>query len=229
MATLAAIPDSALKQDWSRLLVACSLSLLLHLALLLGVPVNPTGGVSNAAATIYARLEPSANSEPQLKPQEAALTPTKRTGAPPSEDAQPKPAATKVEPKRESKPAATELPASPNDDTELRLTRDPTYYPAKQLDVYPQPLTPIKLNYPDTAAAQRIDGRLLLLLLIDEFGVVNEVSVVEAQPEGHFEEAALSVFRATRFFPAQKQGHPVKSRVLLQVNYIYGDSEGTVR
>jgi hypothetical protein len=29
--------------------------------------------------------------------------------------------------------------------------------------------------------------------------------------------------------PAQKQGRPVKSRVLLQVNYIYGDSEGTVR
>ena len=229
MATLAAIPDSALKQDWSRLLVACSLSLLLHLALLLGVPVNPTGGVSNAAATIYARLEPAAISEPQLKPQEAALTPTERTGAPASEDAQPKPAATKVEPKRESKPAATELPASPSGNTESRLTPGPTYYPAKQLDVYPQPLTPIKLNYPDTAAAQRIDGRLLLLLLIDEFGVVNEVSVVEAQPEGHFEEAALSVFRATRFFPAQKQGHPVKSRVLLQVNYIYGDSEGTVR
>lgn len=229
MATLAAIPDFALKQDWSRLLVACSLSLLLHLALLLGVPVNPTGGVSNAAATIYARLEPAANSEPQLRPQEAALTPTERTGAPASEDAQPKPAATKVEPKRESKPAATELPASPSGEAELRLTRGPTYYPAKQLDVYPQPLTPIKLNYPDTAAAQRIDGRLLLLLLIDEFGVVNEVSVVEAQPEGRFEEAALSVFRATRFFPAQKQGHPVKSRVLLQVNYIYGDSEGTVR
>ena len=206
MATLAAIPDSALKQDWSRLLVACSLSLLLHLALLLGVPANPTGGVSNAAATIYARLEPAANSEPQLKPQEAALTPTERTGAPASEDAQPKPAATKVEPKRESKPAATELPASPSGNAELRLTRGPTYYPAKQLDVYPQPLTPIKLNYPDTAAAQRIDGRLLLLLLIDEFGVVNEVSVVEAQPEGHFEEAALSVFRATRFSRRRNRG-----------------------
>jgi periplasmic protein TonB len=225
MATLAAIPECDLKQNWSRVLVACLLSLLLHLALLLGVPVNPTGGVPNPAATIYARLEPAANSEPQ----EAAPTPTEKTGAPAREYVKPKPSVTKVEPKRESKPVATELPASPSDDTGLRLTPDATYYPAKQLDVYPQPLTPIKLNYPDTAAAERIDGRLLLLLLIDEFGVVNEVSVVEAQPEGHFEEAALPVFRATRFLPAQKQGRPVKSRVLLQVNYIYGDSEGTVR
>lgn len=229
MATLAAIPDFPLKQDWSRLLVACSLSLLLHLALLLGVPVNPTGGVSNAAATIHARLEPAANSERQHGPQEAALTLPKKMAAPASEEAQPESVAAKVEPKRESKPTATEIPASPSGDTESRLTHGPTYYPAKQLDVYPQPLMPIKLTYPDAAAAQRIDGRLLLLLLIDEFGVVNEVSVVEAQPEGHFEEAALPVFRATRFFPAQKQGHPVKSRVLLQVNYIYGDSEGTVR
>lgn len=218
-----------MKQDWSRLLVACLLSLLLHLALLLGVAVNPTGGASNAAATIYAWLEPAANSGPLLNPREAALTPPERTDAPASEDVQPKPPATKVERKRESKPAVTERLASSGGDEELWLTRDPTYYPVKQLDVYPRPLTPVRLNYPDTAAAQRRDGRLLLLLLIDEFGVVNEVSVVEAQPEGSFEQAALSVFRATRFSPAQKQGHPVKSRVLLQVNYIYGDSEGTVR
>jgi periplasmic protein TonB len=226
MATLAAIPDFALKQDWSRLLVACLLSLLLHLALLLGIPVNPTGGSPNTVATIYARLEPAADSKPA---QDAAQAPTEKTGAAANENAQPEPAATKVEPKRESKPAATGLPSSPSGGVELPLTPDPTYYPAKQLDVYPHPLTPIKLNYPDSAAAQRIDGRLLLLLLIDESGVVNEASVVEAQPEGYFEAAALSVLRATRFFPAQKQGYPVKSRVLLQVNYLYGDSEGTVR
>ncbi len=70
---------------------------------------------------------------------------------------------------------------------------------------------------------------MLLLLLIDEFGAVNEASVVEAQPEGYFEETTLSVFRATRFSPAQKQGHPVKSRVLLQVKYLYRDNEGAAR
>ena len=109
---------------------------------------------------------------------------------------------------------------------ELPLIRDPTYYAAKQLDVYPLPLTEIKFDYPESAAAERIDGRLLMLLLIDEFGVVNEASVVEAHPEGYFEESALAVFRATRFSPAQKQGRPVKSRVLMHVRY---ESEAAVR
>ena len=228
MATPAAIPVSALKQSWSRLLVACSLSLLLHLALLLGILVYPTGGVPQVVQPIYARLEPAADSEPQTR--EVALTPAEKTGVPVRGDARPEPAATKAEPKPESRQAATDAPASaPIAGFALPLSRDPTYYPARQLDVYPQLLAPIKLDYPDRAAAQRLDGRLLLLLLIDEFGVVNDASVVEAQPEGYFEEAALSVFRATRFSPAQKQGHPVKSRVLLQVSYRYGDSAGAVR
>lgn len=219
--------DSALKQNWSRLLVACTLSLLLHLALLLGIPVYPTGGVPQAAHPIYARLEPAANSDPQ--PREVTLTPTEKTGAPVREDARPEPAATKAEPKRESRRAANESVSAPMAGIELPLSRDPTYYPARQLDIYPQPLAPIKLGYPERAAAQRLDGNLLLLLLIDEFGVVNEASVVEAQPQGYFEEAALSVFRAMRFSPAQKHGHPVKSRVLMQVRYGYGDHAGAAR
>ena len=219
--------DSALKQNGSRLLVACLLSLLLHLALLLGIPVTPTGGVPQAVFAIHARLEPAADSEPQ--PREVTLTPAEKAGAPVQEQPRPKPAATKAKPKRESRRAAAEPASAPIAGIEQPLSRDPTYYPAIQLDVYPQPLAPIQLNYPDAAAAQRLDGNLLLLLLIDEFGVVNKASVVEAQPLGYFEEAALSVFRALRFSPAQKHGHPVKSRVLMQVRYGYGERAGAVR
>jgi protein TonB len=227
MATRAAIPVSTSKQNWARPLVACALSLLLHLALLLGIPVYPSGGVARVAAPIYARLEPAAN-EPQ--PRVTTLTPTEKTGVPVREEARPEPAATKAEPKRGPGQTAIEAASAPVAGLEIPLSgRDATYYPARQLDVYPQPLAPIKLDYPDRAAAQQLDGNLLLLLLIDEFGVVNEASVVEAQPEGYFEEAALSVFRATRFSPAQKQGRPVKSRVLLQVEYAYGDGAGAVR
>ena len=39
-------------------------------------------------------------------------------------------------------------------------------------------------------------------------------------------QSALAVFRATRFSPAQKQGRPVKSRVLMHVRY---ESEAAVR
>jgi len=215
-----------LKQNGSRLLVACSLSLLLHLVLLLGIPVYPGGGVPQVALPIYVRLEPAASVS---QPRQGTLTPAEKTGVPVREDDRPKPAAITAEPARESRPAVTAPASAPIAGIEIPLNRDPTYYAARQLDVYPQLLAPIKLAYPERAAAQRLDGNLLLQLLIDEFGIVNEVSVVESQPDGHFEEAALPVFRATRFSPAQKQGHPVKSRVLLQVRYRYGDGEGAVR
>ena len=40
-----------------------------------------------------------------------------------------------------------------------------------------------------------ISGVVTLLLLIDEFGIVNEVSVVNAAPPGYFEDAAMAAFR----------------------------------
>jgi protein TonB len=125
-------------------------------------------------------------------------------------------------------PRATAPVAAPGNGIEVPFMRDPTYYPAKQLDAYPRPLTQIKLDYPASAVAAKVDGRVLVLLMIDEFGVVNEASVVESQPDGFFEDAALEVLRAARFTPAQKQGRPVKSRVLLQVNYSYGNSAATL-
>jgi protein TonB len=224
--TLAATLESVSKQASARLLVACALSLLLHLALLLGIPVNPTGGVPGVVPTIYARLEPAADNEPPAPA--ATLGPADTTTVAADAGEQKKTPASKAETRPEPQPA-TAPAASPSGGIEVPLIRDPAYYPAQQLDVYPRPLTPIRLNYPDAAAAERADGRLLVLLLIDEFGVVNEASVVEAQPAGSFEETTLAVFRATRFSPAKKQGHAVKSRVLLQVKYLYGDSAGAVR
>ena len=233
-ATLAATLEPVSRPARLRLLIAFTLSLVLHVVLLLSVPVNPTGGMPDVVATIYARLEP-ATPEPALDtepPPDVTLIPADRATLPPAKAVEPPPpqaqAETKPEPKSELKPI-TPPPYSPSAGIELPLIRDPTYYPAKQLDIYPQPLTAIKLDYPDSAAAERIDGRVLMLLLIDEFGVVNEASVVEAHPEGYFEESTLSVFRAARFSPAQKLGRPVKSRVLLHVKYLYGESAAVVR
>jgi protein TonB len=237
MTAAIAILDPVSRRARLRLMVAISLSLALHLVLLGGVSVNPTGGAPDVAATISARLERAAP-EPATDDQAAdALPSPAETAAVAPADAvestplppHPQPQAqaqaeTKPEPNPVSEPSHSSAIAF-----EVPLIRDPTYYPAKQLDVYPQPLTAVKLDYPDSAAAERIDGRLLMLLLIDEFGVVNEASVVEAHPEGYFEETTLSVFRATRFSPAQKQGRAVKSRVLMQVKFVHEESEGAVR
>jgi len=225
MATSIAAFGSLSRQVWSRLLIAGVLSLLLHIALLLGVPFTPVAGVPDGISILSARLEAAADTAPA---QNLAPSATEERPSPIPEFAPAKPAAigTKARDKRK---LASELPPAAGGGVELPLISDPTYYPARQLDVYPRPLTPLKIDFPATATNARADGRLLVLLLIDEFGVVNEASIVEAEPQGYFEEATLDVFRAARFSPAQKAGKPVKSRALLQVNYIYGDNRAVVR
>ncbi len=231
MTIAAAIAAPGPTRVWTRLLVACGLSLALHLMLLFGVPVNPTGGIPNVSSMITARLEPAIDATPaetaaplpeQPVPVEPAVV--KPANEDPLAAPEPKKAASQPEPVPPPAPRS-----SPNAGIELPLIRDPTYYTAKELDAYPQPLTPIRLLYPETAVAERLDGRLRILLLIDEFGVVNEASVIEAQPPGYFEEAARSVFMPTRFSPGMRQGRAVKSRVVVQVRYVYGDSEASVR
>ena len=208
MTTLALTLELALPQLPRRFLLACAASLALHLALLIGVHINPTGGVPNVigmSQVINARLQP-------LSTDEAAPSLAVVADAPvPAVAPLPAP----------SKPQTVKPAPTPSAGLNLPLARDPNYYPAKQLDVYPEPVAPIKPHYPDAALDARVNGSVTLLLLIDEFGMVNEVSVAQADPPGYFEDATLAAFRSAQFVPAQRQGHKVKSRVLIKVNYDY--------
>ena len=94
---------------------------------------------------------------------------------------------------------------------------DLTYYPAKQLDVYPSLASAIELRSLTDGVTGSI-ARAQFLLLIDETGVVKEASVVEGEPAMRFEAARLA-FLAARFTPAYRNGRAVRSRVLIEVNY----------
>jgi protein TonB len=220
------MPEAPSGAAWQRLLLACLFSALLHLVLI-GIPVNPTGGVPNVISTIQARLEPAANEDAGAAAAIEANT-ANDAASPIAENAK-----SVAEPKRPESRAAEKTSAppmpSPGAGIEVPVIRDPTYYPARQLDVYPQPVAMIQPKCPEPAVAQRINGRVQLLVLIDEFGLVNEASVTDAQPAGMFDDAAVQAFRAARFVPAQKQGNHVKSRVLLRVNFLCGDTEAPAR
>jgi protein TonB len=224
--SIAHVDDSSIR----RLIAAALLSAALHAALLFWLPFQPAAGRPGPVGSlIEARIQPA-----QL------ATPTEEDDASPSANAAEFAASAEeqaqLEPAPKSKPVPpTEMPAAVEPlppqtaAIEAPLIRDPTYYSAKQLDAYPDPLSPIRLQYPETAVADQVNGRVLLLILIDEFGVVSEVSAVEADPPGYFEEAAGAVFKGTRFKPGMKQGRAVKCRVLVQVRYTYGDAEGAVK
>ena len=116
-------------------------------------------------------------------------------------------------------PAVTAEPARKDAPAGVSHAPDPTYYPARQLDVYPVLTTSLDLRYGGKAAASDVTGRVLLLVMIDHEGLVDDVSVVEAQPPGVFEDDARRAFLGARFRPGLKEGRAVKARVLVHVSY----------
>jgi len=84
-------------------------------------------------------------------------------------------------------------------------------------------LQSIQPFYPDEAASANVTGSVVLLLLLDEGGKVQDISVDEANPPGMFDQSALDAFRNARFSPAQRHGRTVKSRVRIKVTYELAD------
>jgi protein TonB len=195
----------------SRLLAALCASGLVHFC----VPLAITGGHSGsssapaAARMLSVRIVPAvADPAPQPAVEHAPQSDEPRVEPvtrPPQQVARAA-QASEARTKQQAGSAMTEAP-------------DLTYYAAKQLDVYPVLSGDIDLRYRGKAAEHGISGRALLLVMIDETGTVNDVSVIEAEPANYFEDDAKRAFLSARFTPAYRNGRPVRSRVLVEVNY----------
>jgi protein TonB len=198
------------------LLLALALSAALHLSLIYGVAVGRSE--PEPAHVILARVQPAADAPQARRIAVAYPTALRRlvdatpepqgyasfVSAPP----EPMPAAAVAAVRDESRAPAVEVPT----------LVDPTWYTAKDLDLYPEALAPVDPPYP--ASVSDVTGEVTVLLAIDEYGAVQDFSVVTAQPPGYFEESALSAFRTARFTPAQRDGRPVRSRIVVKVRFV---------
>jgi len=200
----------------ARLLLAIALSGAMHLWLMFGVAIRPPAAPASAA--IVARLEPRAY-EPEAESPRPSSERPRGTRLVPGSESQKQPLRT-APPER----PALDAPPAPEADSalpsvEMPLLADPTWYLARELDVYPRPAVAVRPTYPARALDEGVGGEVTLLLLVDERGEVHEASVVEAEPEGYFEESSLAAYQTTRFEPAQKDGRSVRSRILLRVRF----------
>lgn len=200
---------------FTRLSVAVVLSATLHLYLIYGLALQPARSPADRLSIINARLLSEA---PAMRQPVAAVSAPQRKRIPP---AQPQVPALR-EPIETPVPAVQDLPAgdrSPELEVPTASLPDPIHYAARDLDVYPQPLSRIEPVYPQTALAGEIGGSVTLLLMIDESGRVTDVSVVDASPQDLFEESARRALAATAYSPAQKDGRAVRSRILVKVDF----------
>jgi protein TonB len=201
----------------ARLILALVLSLALHLALLFLVQVRPAPRSASPTRILQVALE----GRLAVIRQDTETDPS--PVSPGTDAAESKPdlqaVVPDVEPGKPAAPAQPSIPANPSPlpALDIPLVDDPNYYTAKQLDVHPAAAWPISPVYPDTHGDA--EGFVTLKLLIDDTGTVREISVVDAQPPGVFEESALAAFRAARFLPGQRNGRTVKSQILIKVTY----------
>lgn len=208
---------------FDRMSAAVALSAALHVVLIYGFSL-PAGPGSDAHRTvIHARLSPAQSS---ANPQRAR--PTGRKQAPDS----PRPAPAVLAPPAPNPIAETPTaPASPllPDDPEQAVSAaasapgtivpDTVHYAAKDLDIYPQASKWITPAYPRSARDAQIAGSVTLLVMIDEAGRVEGTSVVDAVPDGVFEQSAQQALASAAFYPAQKDGRTVRSRILIKVEF----------
>ncbi|HTO42571.1 MAG TPA: energy transducer TonB [Burkholderiales bacterium] len=198
-----------------RLLLALALSAALHVSLIYGVAVGRSE--SRPANVIVARLQPAEDVR-QVAHVATAHPPAPRRFVDTMPEAHSAASSSPAPP--ESPPA--QAVASVRDDSraptlEVPVLVDSTWYTAKDLDLYPQALAPVDPPYP--ASVSDVTGEVTVLLAIDEFGVVQDSSVVTAQPPGYFEESTLRAFKMARFAPAQRDGRPVRSRIVVKVRF----------
>ena len=96
--------------------------------------------------------------------------------------------------------------------------QDGAYTPGN-LDHAPALLRRVRPEYPAEAKKKKIEGRVVVRLIVDSRGMPTQCSVHSATPPGTFEAAALEAARKLRFSPGRKGGRAVPTLVLLPFDF----------
>lgn len=75
------------------------------------------------------------------------------------------------------------------------------------------------LKYPDFARKRGINGHVLLNLLVDSHGAVQDVRLLGSEPAGVFDQVAMESVRDWNFDPAMYKGNPVKVWVKQKISF----------
>ena len=91
------------------------------------------------------------------------------------------------------------------------------------LDKMPEPvggMTAImqQVTYPKAALKDGIEGKVLLSIVVDKAGKVKSVEISQGV-RSDLDQAAVKAIKKTHWIPAQKDGKPVESSVVLPIQF----------
>jgi TonB family protein len=83
--------------------------------------------------------------------------------------------------------------------------------------------------YPVEAKDKKVEGYVRVAYDVSTDGTVTNARVVEADPPGVFDEAALAAVRSWHFLPAIHNGKPASKELVSRVNFKLGESADYAR
>ncbi len=187
---------------WRRLWLALIMSTLAHYLIVEGWP--PTGGVP---------LAPSANLQLHAQLELPAAPPAVPVIASGEQNVKPIPAQPAAPVAPATQPAVSAIVPQPGPSAGAAMP-DPRIFPARELDRYPVPLTPLELR-----AGTNPAGIVRLWATIDAAGNVVDVDLVAGDAPAALALMARQLLLAARFEPGFKDERPVKCRILLELRY----------
>jgi protein TonB len=89
----------------------------------------------------------------------------------------------------------------------------------KVIAPFPSPSNPPP-KYPQDARHDGVQGRVVVSVLIDEYGYVIKANIRSSKPKGVFDDAVLTALREWRFSPATMRGESVEQWVEIPFNFV---------
>ena len=178
-----------------------------------GQPAVPPGAAAPVTAAPAVAVPPTR--APATAPA-GAPTPRPAAAAAPSQATPvPAPEPEPIVVPTEAPPPPTEVPTRPPLVAETPTVREGDLVDASTPGlVPPQPLSTPKATYPPLAARQRVGGTVILEVLVNETGRVDDVRVLRGvKPDLGLDAAAVAAVRTWRFNPGTLAGVRVKTRI----------------
>ena len=96
------------------------------------------------------------------------------------------------------------------------------YYGQGDVDQMPIPIFKMKPFYPFRARRLNITGEVKVSFVVDEYGHVSQVKIIEAKPPGIFEDSVIKALPSWRFSPGKIGGQSVATLVVTTIEFNMG-------
>lgn len=96
-------------------------------------------------------------------------------------------------------------------------------YHLSSVDKVPQRLKTFPPEYPLSAKEEYVSGKVIARFIVTKEGKTKDISIIESDPPGVFDENVLAAIKEYRFMPGYKNGVPVDVVVSLPIRFELDD------